>query len=59
MFSESTQERIYNSDMVWYFLKQYLKTKGNIHRINLVDINVKTNYKELLKFVVKDTSKVN
>jgi len=59
LFSNRAKERIYNSDMVWYFLEEYIKNKWEINYINFVDINVKTNYKELLKFVIKDSSKVN
>jgi len=59
LFSNKAKERIYNSDMIWYFLDEYLKYEGEINYINLVDVNVKTNYKELLKFVIKDENKVN
>ncbi len=45
IFNENTTEGIYNTDMILYFIKEYLKI-GKIPK-DLIDINVRSDYSKL------------
>ncbi len=49
-------EKLYNSDMVLYYLHTYLRDK--IKPINMLDENVRTDYKKL-KFLITKAKKLN
>ncbi|MCP4136272.1 MAG: AAA family ATPase [bacterium] len=51
-FSSKTGERVYNTDMVLYYVNKYLQ-KGEIP-LNLVDDNVRTDYGKLRYLLIMD-----
>jgi len=52
LFSEDETERVYNSDMVLYFIKEYIKFKKLPKK--MLDQNIKTDYKKLKYLVITD-----
>jgi hypothetical protein len=54
LFSEHSKgrERLYNSDMVLYFLKEYFKTRSIPN--NLIDRNVRMDYAKLRHLIIVD-----
>jgi len=57
LFSEHSigKERLYNSDMVLYFLKEYFKTQSIPN--NLIDRNVRMDYAKLRHLIIVDREK--
>ncbi len=45
-----SDERMYNSDMALYFIKEYIKKGGRIPE-KLVDSNIKTDYNKMVKLI--------
>jgi len=52
LFSECEEEKMYNSDMVLYFIKEY--GKFNKKPKDMLDHNIKTDYKKLKYLVLTD-----
>jgi hypothetical protein len=55
LFSEDDDTRLYNSDMVLYFIDEYLRNKKLPG--DLIDRNVRTDYDKLRHLIVVDTDK--
>ena len=53
LFSEQAGEKLFNSDMVLYFLKEYIK-RNSLPK-NMVDLNIKTDYKKLKYLIITDS----
>jgi len=52
LFSEDEETRMYNSDMVLYFIKEYLKS--NKLPKDMVDYNIRTDYGKLRHLIITD-----
>ena len=44
---------MYNSNMVWYFIDNYIRRKGKVPD-NMVDVNIRTDYNKLRMLIRKD-----
>jgi len=52
LFSEDREEKLYNSDMVLYFISEYI-TRNKIPR-DMLDQNIRTDYKKLKYLIITD-----
>ena len=54
LFSEERKEKLYNSDMVLYFIKEYTELKRLPK--DMLDQNIRTDYKKLKYLIITDSS---
>ncbi|MCP4221249.1 MAG: AAA family ATPase, partial [bacterium] len=52
LFSEDAQNRLYNSDMILYFLREYMRKSGI--PANMIDRNVRIDYGKLRHLIIMD-----
>jgi len=54
LFSEKSKEKLFNSDMVLYFIKEYTELKSLPE--DMLDLNMKTDYGKLRYLIITDRS---
>ncbi len=53
LFSEKRKEKLFNSDMVLYFIKEYTELKSLPEE--MLDLNIKTDYRKLKYLIITDS----